>query len=111
MRPGREGPEAELHLRDRVGHDGALIGPWTPWLRWPQYGGPIWDLVKALTLSPALPRELRELAILVAGAKFHAAYQTFNTARSVFGSVPTTLASRTRPSSIVTVTAFEFCTT
>ena len=58
-----------------IREDGALIGPWTPWLRWPQYGGPIWDLVKALTLSPALPRELRELAILVAGAKFHAAYQ------------------------------------
>jgi 4-carboxymuconolactone decarboxylase len=60
-----------------IREDGALIGPWAPWLSWPQYGGPIWDLVKALTLSPALPRELRELAILVTGAKFHAAYQIY----------------------------------
>ncbi len=58
-----------------IREDGALIGPWTPWLRWPQYGG--WDLVKALSLSPTLPRELRELAILVTGAKFHAAYQIY----------------------------------
>ncbi len=60
-----------------IREDGALIGPWAPWLKWPQYGGPIWDLVKALTMSPALPRELRELAILVTGAKFHAAYQIY----------------------------------
>ena len=55
--------------------DGALTGPWAPWLQWPQFGGPIWELAKALTLSPTLPREVREVAILVTGAKFHAAYE------------------------------------
>ena len=60
-----------------IGEGGALIGPWAPWLRWPQYGGPIWDLVKALSLSPTMPRELRELAILATGAKFHAAYEIY----------------------------------
>ena len=60
-----------------IREDGALLGPWAPWLRWPQYGGPIWDLTKALTFTPALPRELRELAILVTSAKFHAAYQVY----------------------------------
>ncbi len=39
------------------------------------------------------------------------ACSTFRSARSVFGSVPTTLASSVRPSSIVTVTDFASCTT
>jgi 4-carboxymuconolactone decarboxylase len=60
-----------------IREDGALIGPWTPWLRWPQYGRPIWDLVKALSLAPTLPPAMREIAILVTGAKFHAAYQIY----------------------------------
>jgi hypothetical protein len=40
-------------------------------------GGPIWDLTKALSLSPTLPPELREVAILVTGARFHAAYEIY----------------------------------
>jgi alkylhydroperoxidase family enzyme len=55
--------------------DGALAGPFAPWLQWPQFGGPIWELAKALSSSPTLPREVREVAILVTGAKFHAAYE------------------------------------
>jgi 4-carboxymuconolactone decarboxylase len=57
--------------------DGALIGPWAPWLQWPQFGGPIWDLTKAMSVSSTLPPELREVAILVTGAKFHAAYAIY----------------------------------
>jgi 4-carboxymuconolactone decarboxylase len=60
-----------------IREDGALIGPWAPWLQWPQYGRPIWDLVKALSLETTVPPALREIAILVTGAKFHAAYQIY----------------------------------
>jgi 4-carboxymuconolactone decarboxylase len=56
---------------------GALVGPWNPWLHWPQYGGPIWELTKALSLSPTLPRPIREIAILVTGAHFHSAYEIY----------------------------------
>jgi 4-carboxymuconolactone decarboxylase len=56
---------------------GALIGPWNPWLRFAKFGGPVWELVKALATSPTLPRPIREIAILVTGARFHAAYEIY----------------------------------
>jgi alkylhydroperoxidase family enzyme len=62
-----------IALRD----DGALLGPWNPWIREPQFGGPIWELTKALSYSPSLPKPIREIAILVTGAKFHSAYEIY----------------------------------
>ncbi|MBV8522405.1 MAG: carboxymuconolactone decarboxylase family protein [Acetobacteraceae bacterium] len=53
------------------------MGPWNPWLRFPKFGGPVWQLVKALSTSPTLPRPVREIAILVTGAKFRAAYEIY----------------------------------
>jgi 4-carboxymuconolactone decarboxylase len=35
------------------------------------------ELVKALSTSPVLPRAIREVAILVTGAKFRAAYEIY----------------------------------
>lgn len=61
-----------------ISDDGALIGPWNPWLKFPKIGGPVWDLVKALSLSPTLPKSVREIAILVTGAKFHAGYELYS---------------------------------
>lgn len=60
-----------------IGENGALIGPWNPWLRYPKFGGPTWALVKALSTSPTLPKPVREVAILVTGAKFRAAYEIY----------------------------------
>jgi len=60
-----------------VGDDGALIGPWNPWIHTPKIGGPVWELVKALSIAPTLPRPVREVAILVTGARFHAAYEIY----------------------------------
>ena len=37
----------------------------------------MWELVKALSISPRLPRPVREVAILVTGAKFHSAYELY----------------------------------
>ena len=47
------------------------------WLHFPKFGGPVWELVKALSSSPKLPRPVREIAILVTGPDFHSAYQIY----------------------------------
>jgi len=60
-----------------VGDDGALIGPWNPWIHTPKIGGPVWELVKALSIAPTLPRPVREVAILVTGTTFHSAYELY----------------------------------
>jgi 4-carboxymuconolactone decarboxylase len=43
----------------------------------PKVGGAVWALVKALSTSPKLPRPVREIAILVTGAKFRSAYEIY----------------------------------
>jgi alkylhydroperoxidase family enzyme len=73
----RKGIETNFKGFTAIDEAGALIGPWNPWLRFPKFGGPIWDLVKALSTSPQLPRAVREIAILVTGAKFRSAYEIY----------------------------------
>jgi alkylhydroperoxidase family enzyme len=60
-----------------IGDDGALLGPFNPWVHEPKFGKPIWDLVKAISTSPSLPKSIREIAILVTGAKFRSAYELY----------------------------------
>jgi 4-carboxymuconolactone decarboxylase len=43
----------------------------------PKFGKPIWDLGLSLSVSPSLPRCVREVAILVTGAKFHSSYALY----------------------------------
>src|SRR6478672_62480 len=57
--------------------DGALLGPWNPWLHEPSFGKASWDLVRALADKPSLPKSVREVAILVTGAHFKAAYELY----------------------------------
>jgi 4-carboxymuconolactone decarboxylase len=73
----REGIDTNFRGFTAISDSGALIGPWNPWLRFPKFGGPVWNLVKALSSSPSLPRAIREVAILVTGAKFRAAYEIY----------------------------------
>ena len=73
----RNGIESNFKGFQAINNDGALIGPWNPWLRFSKFGGPIWELVKALSTSPTLPRPVREVAILVTGAHFHSAYELY----------------------------------
>jgi 4-carboxymuconolactone decarboxylase len=73
----RAGIEKNFRGFVAIGEGGALIGPWNPWLHEPHFGGPIWELVKALSTSPTLPRPVREVAILVTGAKFRSAYEIY----------------------------------
>ena len=73
----REGIERNFKGFTAIDAAGRLIGPWNPWLRFPKFGGPVWELVKALSTAPGLPRPVREVAILVTGARFHAAYEIY----------------------------------
>jgi 4-carboxymuconolactone decarboxylase len=57
--------------------DGALLGPWNPWLREPQFGKPVWELVKAIASNPTLPPAVREVAILVTGSHFRSGYELY----------------------------------
>jgi 4-carboxymuconolactone decarboxylase len=60
-----------------VGDDGALLGPWNPWLHEPHFGKPVWELTKAVADHPLLPAPVREVAILVTGAHFRSAYELY----------------------------------
>jgi 4-carboxymuconolactone decarboxylase len=73
----RTGIEASFKGFTAIGSGGALLGPWNPWLHYPKFGGPAWALVKALSASPSLEKPVREVAILVTGAKFRAAYEIY----------------------------------
>ena len=57
--------------------DGALMGPWNPWLHEPGIGKAIWDLTLAMTANASLPDNVRQIAILVVGARFDAAYELY----------------------------------
>jgi len=57
--------------------DGALMGPWNPWLHEPAIGKAIWGLTLAMTANAVLPDNVRQIAILVVGAHFDAAYEIY----------------------------------
>lgn len=57
--------------------DGALMGPWNPWLHEPKIGRAVWELTKALSAEATLPDPCRQVAILVTGARFHAGYELY----------------------------------
>ena len=73
----RRGIEANFKGFRAIASTGELIGPWNPWLHFPKFGGPMWELVKALASSPILPKTVREVAILVTGAHFRSAYEIY----------------------------------
>jgi len=73
----RAGIEKNFQGFKAMAENGALMGPWNPWLHAPKFGKPIWDLTLALSISPSLPRTVREVAILVTGANFHSAYELY----------------------------------
>src|SRR6202162_457763 len=57
--------------------DGALMGPWNPWLHEPAVGRAIWDLTLTMTANATLADNVRQIAILVVGARFGAAYEIY----------------------------------
>ncbi len=73
----RAGIEKNFQGFKSIAENGALMGPWNPWLHEPKFGKPIWDLTLALSVSPSLPRTAREVAILVTGTTFHSGYELY----------------------------------
>jgi hypothetical protein len=73
----RNGIEANFRSFVAINEAGQLIGPWNPWIRFAKFGGPVWELVKALSAAPALPKSVREVGILVTGAHFRSAYEVY----------------------------------
>jgi 4-carboxymuconolactone decarboxylase len=57
--------------------DGALMGPWNPWLHEPGIGKAIWDFTLAMTANASLKDNVRQIVILVVGARFDAAYEIY----------------------------------
>jgi 4-carboxymuconolactone decarboxylase len=57
--------------------DGALLGPWSAWLHQPEVGAAFWTVTKAMTAFKVLPDEVRQLVILVVGARFKATYEIY----------------------------------
>lgn len=60
-----------------IDESGALIGPWNPWLTFPQFGGAVWAYTKAMASDPKLAKTVREVAILVTGTHFHSGYELY----------------------------------
>jgi alkylhydroperoxidase family enzyme len=73
----KSGIEAHFKGFISIRDDGALLGPWNPWIREPRFGKPVWELVKAVASKPLLPAAVREVAILVTGAHFRSGYELY----------------------------------
>jgi 4-carboxymuconolactone decarboxylase len=73
----RAGIGTSFNAFKAVREDGALMGPWNPWLHEPGIGKAIWDLTLAMTVNATLPDNVRQIAILVVGARFDAAYEIY----------------------------------
>ena len=57
--------------------DGALLGPWGVFLHEPRVGEAHYDLVDAVTSLKRLSTSAKQVAILVAGSRFKAAYELY----------------------------------
>ena len=57
--------------------DGALLGPWNPWLHDPELGAAFWTSTQALTKARRIPDTARQVAIIVTGAHFGAAFEVY----------------------------------
>jgi 4-carboxymuconolactone decarboxylase len=57
--------------------DGALLGPWGVFLHEPPVGQAHYDLIDALTEMKRLSPSAKQVAIIVVGARFNAAYELY----------------------------------
>ena len=73
----RQGIASNFNVFKTVREDGALMGPWNPWLHEPVIGKAIWDLTLAMTAKASLADNVRQIVILVVGARFDAAYEIY----------------------------------
>ena len=57
--------------------DGALLGPWGVFLHEPPVGQAHYDLIDAVTAMKRLSPSAKQIAIIVVGARFNAAYELY----------------------------------
>ena len=57
--------------------DGALLGPWGVFLHEPAVGQAHYDVIGAITAMKRLPPAAKQVAIIVAGARFKASYELY----------------------------------
>ncbi len=57
--------------------DGALLGPWGVFLHEPKVGQAHYDQIAAVTALKRLPESAKQIAILVTGAHYRAAYELY----------------------------------
>ena len=57
--------------------DGALLGPWGAWLHDPSLGEAFWTVTQAMTQQRRIPDASRQVAIMVTGTHFGAAYEIY----------------------------------
>lgn len=58
--------------------DGALIGPFNILLHYPAIGSSVWSVFTALADHSTLPAAVREIAILLTGARYAAIYELYS---------------------------------
>jgi alkylhydroperoxidase family enzyme len=73
----KKGIASNFNAFRTITDEGSLIGPWNAWLHEPQIGTAIWNLTKAMTAQASLADPVRQIAILVVGAHFDAAYELY----------------------------------
>jgi alkylhydroperoxidase family enzyme len=73
----RKGIASNFNAFKAVRDDGALMGPWNPWLHEPEIGKAIWNLTLAMTANATLSDNVRQIVILIVGARFDAAYEIY----------------------------------
>jgi hypothetical protein len=73
----KEGVGAKYQAFRTIREDGALLGPWNAWLHDPALGRAFWEETQALTRERRIPDRARQVAILVVGASFGAAYELY----------------------------------
>jgi 4-carboxymuconolactone decarboxylase len=71
------GVSAKYSTFQTTREDGALLGPWNPWLHDPELGHAFWIVSQAITKAQRIPDRARQVSILATGAHFSAAYEIY----------------------------------
>lgn len=88
-----------------IDDQGALLGPFTPMLHYPQFGVPALSFLRTLDTHATLSKTVREVAILTVGAAYGARFEIYahEIMAAAFGIAPgvvATLAAGRRPSGL-----------
>ena len=54
-----------------------MLGPWGAWLHDPELGEAFWTVTQAMTRTRRIPDPVRQITILVVGARLGAAYEIY----------------------------------